>query len=98
MGSNSLDGRERLARIPIEPKEFEFNSWRSDRERRSGKKARTGKWRRLLQEVGTNAVEVKSTFGKNEDMEVNAAIGTPTMVQSTGRRRQEEAEGKKEER
>ena len=52
-----------------------------------------------MQEVGTNAVEVKSTFGKNEDMEVNVADGNAsTMVQSNVVEfAREEAEGKKEE-
>ncbi|CAL6387268.1 unnamed protein product [Bathycoccus prasinos] len=54
----------------------------------------------FMSEVGTNAVEVKSTFGKNEDMEVNVADGNAsTMVQSNVVEfaREEEAEGKKEE-
>ena len=71
--------------LPIERKEFEF---KLVVEKRSGETFwEKGTNRKVeetfMQEVGTNAVEVKSTFGKNEDMEVNVADGNAsTMVQS----------------
>ncbi|CAL6397673.1 unnamed protein product [Bathycoccus prasinos] len=80
--------------LPIERKEFEF---KLVVEKRSGE---TKVEETFMSEVGTNAVEVKSTFGKNEDMEVNVADGNAsTMVQSNVVEfaREEEAEGKKEE-
>ena len=88
--------------LPIERKEFEF---KLVVEKRSGETFwEKGTNRKVeetfMQEVGTNAVEVKSTFGKNEDMEVNVADGNAsTMVQSNVVEfaREEEAEGKKEE-
>jgi hypothetical protein len=88
--------------LPIERKEFEF---KLVVEKRSGETFwEKGTNRKVeetfMSEVGTNAVEVKSTFGKNEDMEVNVADGNAsTMVQSNVVEfaREEEAEGKKEE-
>ncbi len=88
--------------LPVERKEFEF---KLVVEKRSGETFwEKGTNRKVeetfMQEVGTNAVEVKSTFGKNEDMEVNVADGNAsTMVQSNVVEfaREEEAEGKKEE-
>jgi len=87
--------------LPIERKEFEF---KLVVEKRSGETFwEKGTNRKVeetfMQEVGTNAVEVKSTFGKNEDMEVNVADGNAsTMVQSNVVEfAREEAEGKKEE-
>ncbi|CAL6390969.1 unnamed protein product [Bathycoccus prasinos] len=71
--------------LPIERKEFEF---KLVVEKRSGETFwEKGTNRKVeetfMSEVGTNAVEVKSTFGKNEDMEVNVADGNAsTMVQS----------------
>ena len=55
----------------------------------------------FMQEVGTNAVEVKSTFGKNEDMEVNVADGTlrrwcnRTWWNSRAKKKQKERKKKK---
>ncbi len=87
--------------LPIERAEFEF---KLVVEKRSGETFwEKGTNRKVeetfMSEVGANAVEVKSTFGKNEDMEVNVVDGNASTVQSNVVEfaREEEAEGKKEE-
>ena len=87
--------------LPVERKAFEF---KLVVEKRSGETFwEKGTNRKVeetfMMEVGANAVEVKSTFGKNEDMEVNVVDGNASTVQSNVVEfaREEEAEGKKEE-